>query len=62
MRCRYCCALPHYTVPRLSPQRDWAQPLLARIAEDRHHVVMPYIDGLSNDGKFTCVKYNSGRQ
>lgn len=37
----------------ISPQKHWLEPLLYRIAQDRHHVVFPAIDGLSQKFEYT---------
>lgn len=37
----------------IDASRDWLEPLMHRIAEDRRHVVMPVIDGLSREFKYT---------
>ncbi len=34
--------------------RGWLEPLMARIAEDRHHVVMPIIESIGADD-LQCV-------
>jgi hypothetical protein len=31
----------------ISPQEGWLQVLMKRVSEDKRHVVMPIIDGLS---------------
>lgn len=36
--------------------QGWLEPLMARIAEDRHHVVMPVIDSIDADS----MKYRKG--
>lgn len=37
----------------IDPQTDWLEPLLYRVQQDRRHVVMPIIDGLTNDGSYS---------
>ena len=39
----------------IDPSRNWLEPLMYRIYEDRSHVVMPIIDGLSRQFKYVSA-------